>query len=340
MCNSQQNATPMQQQTQHMRNKHPAIQPEVPAHTKQKVVGTVLVRDGLCSSNTPPQPRATKRGQAEGKEKTMGTVVELTDANFDQFINENERVLVDFWAEWCGPCKAMSPVLDQLAADQDIIKVAKLNTETYRELAVRFNIMSIPNMKVFINGEVVDNLVGMRQKAQLMDDLAPYLDPDATFSTSVEEFGLKEFAFNGIPTSKAYATDDRTLVMLEVEGDGGGRMILSADNKRMIVTYQRGDWTPLVEWVWLDNSGKMTNMEAQTRPGGTSIHFSKNTLAGDLVREHMERTKHLESIKLEDCRVSGAMYQVARASLLLVEHAFDQERRNLAQIFSAMQRGN
>jgi hypothetical protein len=54
----------------------------------------------------------------------------------------------------------------------------------------------------------------------------------------------------------------------------------------------------------------------------------------------MERTKHLESIKLEDCRVSGAMYQVARASLLLVEHAFDQERRNLAQIFSAMQRGN
>ena len=95
----------------------------------------------------------------------------------------------------------------------------------------------------------------------------------------------------------------------------------------------------MVEWVWLDASGKMTNMEAQMEPGGASIHFSKKTLAGDLVREHMERVKDVKTIALEECQVSGAMYQVARASLLLTEHAFEQERRSLAQLFTAMKTG-
>lgn len=74
-------------------------------------------------------------------------------------------------------------------------------------------------------------------------------------------------------------------------------------------------------------------------PGGASIHFSKKTLAGDLVREHMERVKDVKTIALEECQVSGAMYQVARASLLLTEHAFEQERRSLAQLFTAMKTG-
>ncbi|MCB9639653.1 MAG: thioredoxin [Myxococcales bacterium] len=270
----------------------------------------------------------------------MSQVVNLNEKNFDSFLQENERVLVDFWAEWCRPCKMMSPILDQFAKEQDVIRVAKVNTEESPRLAERYRIMSIPNMKLFVQGEVVENLVGLRQKAQLEKDLAFYLDPKAKMSLSVEEFGLREVPFQGIPTSKAFANEERTLFLLEVEGEGGGKMALSADDKRQIVTFFRPEWEPPLEWVWLNAAGKLTNMEAQMEPGGVSIHFSKKSMAGQLLQEHQETTKGLKTVRMSDCQLAGAMYQVARATMLLNEHTFEQERQQIHQLLGALRHGS
>jgi len=86
----------------------------------------------------------------------------LTDANFDSEVIDSELpVLVDFWAEWCGPCKMIGPVIDQVATDLDgVAKVGKVNVDEARELAVKYNVRSIPLLLFFKNGEVKDQIVG------------------------------------------------------------------------------------------------------------------------------------------------------------------------------------
>ncbi|RNE66944.1 thioredoxin [Cryobacterium tepidiphilum] len=101
----------------------------------------------------------------------------VTDGTFDQEVINNEKtVLVDFWAEWCGPCRAVSPILDQIASEHsDKLDIVKLNVDDNPALAAKYQITSIPAMKVFQKGEVVKTVIGAKPKPALEADLAAYL---------------------------------------------------------------------------------------------------------------------------------------------------------------------
>src|SRR5687768_18461320 len=103
----------------------------------------------------------------------MGKAIELNDANFDQIINSDKPVLVDFWAEWCGPCKMIGPVVEEIAVEQDgKALVAKVDVDAAPELARRFGIKAIPTLIVFKNGEPVNVFRGVQDKAVLIAALA------------------------------------------------------------------------------------------------------------------------------------------------------------------------
>ena len=101
----------------------------------------------------------------------------LTAGTFDEVVNAAEKpILVDFWAEWCGPCKMIAPILEEIAAEQgEKIHIAKLNVDEANEIAVRFEVMSIPTLIVFENGVPTKRIVGAKGKAALLEDLDEYL---------------------------------------------------------------------------------------------------------------------------------------------------------------------
>lgn len=103
--------------------------------------------------------------------------VDVTDATFkSDVIDSGKTVIVDFWAEWCGPCKMVAPVLDEIAGEnKDKITIAKLDIDANQRTAQEYSVMSIPTMIVFQGGKPVKQIVGARPKAALLSDLADYL---------------------------------------------------------------------------------------------------------------------------------------------------------------------
>jgi thioredoxin 1 len=103
--------------------------------------------------------------------------IELTDANFDEIVlNSDKPVLVDFWAEWCGPCRMVGPIVEELAGEYDgKAVVGKVNVDENQEISMKFGIRNIPTLLVFKNGEIVDKQVGVAPKNVLAGKLDAHM---------------------------------------------------------------------------------------------------------------------------------------------------------------------
>ena len=97
------------------------------------------------------------------------SAISVNKNNYGQeVLNSDKPVLLDFWESWCGPCRMVSPIVDEIAAERSDIKVCKINVDEQPELAARFGVMSIPTLVVMRNGKVINQAVGARPKAQIL----------------------------------------------------------------------------------------------------------------------------------------------------------------------------
>ena len=120
----------------------------------------------------------------------MEIAITLTESNFDREVNNSEKpVLVDFWAEWCGPCKLIAPLIEEIAREKgDAIKVGKVNIDENQNLSFKFNIRAIPTLLIFKNGQVRDQVTGMTSKKDLVG--------------RIDALGVGIFALTEIPEAK------------------------------------------------------------------------------------------------------------------------------------------
>ncbi|MCW2991695.1 MAG: trxA [Solirubrobacterales bacterium] len=105
-----------------------------------------------------------------------GSLSEVTDTNFQaEVIESDQPVLVDFWAPWCGPCRVVAPVLEELAGERDDLKIVKLNTDENPQVSAQFQVLSIPTLILFRGGQPVKKVVGAYPKRKLVQELEPAL---------------------------------------------------------------------------------------------------------------------------------------------------------------------
>ena len=105
-----------------------------------------------------------------------GNLPEVTDSNFQAEVLEAETaVLVDFWAPWCGPCRIIAPHLEELAGERDDLRIVKLNTDDNPQTAAQYNVMSIPTLLLFKNGQVAHQIIGALPKNRLVQEIEPAL---------------------------------------------------------------------------------------------------------------------------------------------------------------------
>jgi thioredoxin 1 len=105
-----------------------------------------------------------------------GTIIDVTDASFQADVIESDKpVLVDFWAPWCGPCRVVAPVLEEIAGEREDLRIVKLNVDENQVTAANFQVMSIPTMILFKNGQAAKTIIGAYPKKRLEAELEPVL---------------------------------------------------------------------------------------------------------------------------------------------------------------------
>jgi thioredoxin 1 len=135
-----------------------------------------MPRDGWRT--TSPELEPTNHTDQERKEvRTVGATKTVTDATFEADVLKSDKpVVVDYWAEWCGPCRQVAPVLEQIASEHaEKIDVVKLNVDENPVTSQKYGIMNIPTLSVFSGGEVVKEIVGARPKSALLRELAEFI---------------------------------------------------------------------------------------------------------------------------------------------------------------------
>ena len=107
----------------------------------------------------------------------MSALKQVTDATFDaEVLKRDKPVLVDFWAEWCGPCRMVAPILEQIGEEYgDKLEIVKLNTDENPETAAKYGVLNIPMLNVYVNGEVAKTIVGAKPKRALLKDLEAFI---------------------------------------------------------------------------------------------------------------------------------------------------------------------